>query len=272
MSDPAKLIGRAEKLLEKGKPELALEEYRAAIELQPENEHLLQKTADLALSIKQLGPASDMLRRLFGLFVARKQISDAAVVFRKLQRMKVLDPEMVSRYAELCVSTHRKDAAEAYRVAFQEFQRLGDPRRALQCITRSLELDPRMEDYREQARISEALHEPVLAAVALVQLGVMLERAGQNATEAYERAYANNPANMAARLGHGRGLIANGRRQRRLNCCSRLLLILPARKRLANPTRLPCWRWGAWKRLSPLHGDYSSAILAEISRPFIPSS
>ncbi len=211
MSDPAKLIGRAEKLLEKGKPELALEEYRAAIELQPENEHLLQKTADLALSIKQLGPASDMLRRLFGLFVARKQISDAAVVFRKLQRMKVLDPEMVSRYAELCVSTHRKDAAEAYRVAFQEFQRLGDPRRALQCITRSLELDPRMEDYREQARISEALHEPVLAAEALVQLGVMLERAGQNATEAYERAYANNPANMAARLGHGRGLIANGR-------------------------------------------------------------
>jgi predicted Zn-dependent protease len=62
MSDPVKLIGRAEKLLEKGKPDLALEEYRAAIELQPENEQLLQKTADLALSINQLGPASDMLR------------------------------------------------------------------------------------------------------------------------------------------------------------------------------------------------------------------
>ncbi len=211
MSDPAKLIGRAEKLLEKGKPELALEEYRAAIELQPQNEQLLQKTGDLALSIGQLGIASDMLRRLFAIFVERKQINDAAVVFRKLQRMKAMDPEMVSRYAELCVSVNRKDAAEAYRVAFQEFQRLADPRRALKCITESLELDPRMEDYREQARISEALHERALAAAALVQLGIMLERVGQDASEAYARAYANNPANMAARLGHGRGLIANGR-------------------------------------------------------------
>jgi tetratricopeptide (TPR) repeat protein len=211
MSDPAKFIGRAEKLLEKGKPELALEEYRSAIELESKNDQLLQKTADLALSIGQLGLATDMLRRLFALCVERKQINEAAVVFRKLQRMKVTDPEMVSRYAELCVSTNRKDAAEAYRVAFQEFQRLGDPRRALQCITASLELDPRMEDYREQARISEALHESALAAVALVQLGVMLERVGQNASESYARAYANNPANMAARLGHGRGLIADGR-------------------------------------------------------------
>ena len=180
-------------------------------ELQPQNDELLQKTADLSLSIGQLGLASDMLRRLFALCMERKQINSATVVFRKLQRVKALDPEMVCRYAELCVSTSRKDAAEAYRVAFQEFQRLAEPRRALQCITQSLELDPRMEDYREQARISEALHEPVLAAVALVQLGVMLERLGQNASAEYARACADDPSNMAARLGHGRSLIASGR-------------------------------------------------------------
>ncbi len=125
--------------------------------------------------------------------------------------MKALDPEMVVHYAELCENTNRREAAEAYRVAFQEFQRLGDPRRSLKCITRSLEIDPRLEDYREQARISEALHEPVLASVALVHLGIMLERTGQDASEAYARAYANNPSNMAARLGHGRALIAHDR-------------------------------------------------------------
>ncbi len=65
MPDPIKLIERAEKLLEKGKPELALAEYRAAIELQPENDALLQKAADLSISIGQLGLASDLLRRLF---------------------------------------------------------------------------------------------------------------------------------------------------------------------------------------------------------------
>ena len=98
--------------------------------------------------------------------VESKQLSNAGVVFRKLQRIKALDPEMVSRYADLCESTNRREAAEAYRVAFQEFQRLGDPRRALECISQSLELDPRLEDYREQARIAEALHEPAFAAGA----------------------------------------------------------------------------------------------------------
>ncbi len=211
MRDPVKLIERAEKLLEKGKPELALAELREAIELQPDNEQLLQKTADLSMSLGQLGLASDMLRRMFANSLQSKQLSTAAVVFRKLQRMKALDPEMVSRYAELCENTSRKDAAEAHRVAFEEFHRLGDPKRALECITRALAIEPRLEDYREQARIAEALHESVLAATALVHLGIMLERLGQSASDAYARAYVNNPANMAARLGHGRSLIAQHR-------------------------------------------------------------
>ena len=209
MADAAKFIDRAEKLLEKGKPELALAEFRAAIELQPENE------AAAAEGCRPEPCRSDSLawRRIcfaasLPIAIESKQLGNAAVVFRKLQRMKTLDPEMVSRYAELCESTNRKDAAEAYRVAFQEFQRLGEPRRALECITQSLELDPRLEDYREQARIAEALHEPVLAAAALVHLGIMLERLGQDASEAYARAYANDPSNLAARLGHGRALIA----------------------------------------------------------------
>jgi tetratricopeptide (TPR) repeat protein len=210
MTDPTKLIERAQKLLEKGKPELALAEYRAAIELQPKNEALLQKTADLSISIGQLALAADLLRRIFAVCVENKQLSNGGVVFRKLQRMKALDPEMVRQYAELCQNTNRKEAAEAYRVAFQEFQRKAEPRRALECISHSLEIDPRLEDYREQARIAEALHEPVLAATALVNLGVMLGRFDQDASEAYAPAYANDPNNVAARLGHGRALIAKG--------------------------------------------------------------
>jgi tetratricopeptide (TPR) repeat protein len=209
--DPTKLIERAEKLLAKGKPELALADFRSALELQPDNEQLLQKAADLSKSLGQLVLASDLLRRMFAQFIESKQLSNAAVAFRKLQRMKALDPEMVRRYAELWKNTSRRDAAEAYRVAYDEFLRLGDARRALECITQSLELDPRLEDYREQARISEALHDPVLAAAALVHLGVMQERIGQDASDAYAGAYANHPANMAARLGHGRALIALNR-------------------------------------------------------------
>ncbi len=208
MADVSKLIERAEKYLEKGKPEPALAEFRAAIELQPDNEALLQRAADLALSIGKLGLATDMLRRLFAMAVENKQLGSSAVVFRKLQRMKALDPEVVYRYAELCESTSRKDAAEAYRFTYQEFQRLGDPRRSLNCINQAVRLDPRLDDYREQARIAEALHERALAATAFVNRGVLLERMGQDACGPYARAYANDPSNPAARLGHGRSLIA----------------------------------------------------------------
>ena len=213
MADPSKLIERAEKFLEKGKPDLALAEFRAAIEMQPDNEALLQRAADLALSIGKLGLATDILRRLFAMAVENKQLGNSAVVFRKLQRMKALDPEVVYRYAELCESTSRKDAAEAFRIAFQEFQRLGDPRRSLECINEAVRLDPRLDDYREQGRIAEALREKELAAEALVSLGVMLERMAQDASEPYARAYANDPNNPAARLGHGRSLIAQHRHE-----------------------------------------------------------
>ena len=213
MADASKLIDRGERLLEKGKPELALAEFRAAIELQPNDEALLQRAADLALSIGKLGLATDMLRRLFAKAVENKQLGNSALVFRKLQRMKALDPEVVYRYAELCESTSRKDASEAFRITFLEFQRLGDPRRALDCITQVVRLDPRLEDYREQARIAEALHERPLAAAALVSLGVLLERMAQDASEAYAHAYTNDPSNPAARLGHGRALIAQHRNE-----------------------------------------------------------
>ena len=213
MADISKLIERAEKFLEKGKPELALAEFRAAIDMEPDNEALLQRTADLALSIGKLGLATDMLRRLFAMAVDNKQLGNSALVFRKLQRMKALDPEVVYRYAELCESTSRKDAAEAYRVTYQEFQRLGDPRRSLDCMDQAVRLDPRLDDYREQARIAEALRERSLAAEALVNLGVLLEKMAQDASEAYARAYANDPNNPAARLGHGRALIAQHRHE-----------------------------------------------------------
>ncbi|MDR3765252.1 MAG: GAF domain-containing protein [Acidobacteriota bacterium] len=211
MGDAAKLIERAEKLLEKGKPELALAEFRSAVDLEPTNEALLRKTADLSTSLAQLGIASDMLRRLFAAYVENKQLGEAGLAYRRLQRLKALEPEMVFRYAELCEATNRRDAAEAYRVAFEEFHRLGDPRRSLDSITRAVDLDPRLEDYREQARIAEALHERALASSALVRLGVMLERSGQDASKAYEQAYQDDSNNMAARLGHGSWLVRKGR-------------------------------------------------------------
>jgi tetratricopeptide (TPR) repeat protein len=276
MGDPAKLIERAEKLLEKGKPELALAEFRAAIELQPGNEQLLQKAADLSMSLGQVVPASDLLRRLFAHFVETKQLSEGAVVFRKLQRLKALDPEMVSRYAELCENTSRKEAAEAYRVAFDEFQRQGEPRRALACIGHSLELDPRLEDYREQARISEALHEPVLAAVALVRLGIMLERLGQDASDAYQRAYANDSSNMAARLGHGRALIAQGRPAEAIELLQPLATYPSSPEEAREPYALALlavgrveeaepFAWGLFERnpkanLSPLHSVIAGLV------------
>jgi len=210
-ADPNKLISKAEKYLEKGKPELALAELRAAVELQPKNELLLQRTADLALTIGKLGPATELLRRLFAMSIEGKQLANAAVVFRRLQRLKALEPEVVCRYAELCESTNRKDAAEAYRISLQEYQRLGDPRRALDCLTRVVKLDPKIEDYREQARIAEALHEPAVAAGALVHIGIMLESNGQDASETYERAYKLDGSNLAARLGYGRAMNAQRR-------------------------------------------------------------
>src|SRR5260370_1978256 len=65
MPDISKRLDKAEKYLQKGKPEAALEEYLAALEEDPKNDQVRQSAADLCLAVGRGSEAATLLSYLF---------------------------------------------------------------------------------------------------------------------------------------------------------------------------------------------------------------
>ena len=65
MSDIAKRLERAEKYLQKGKQDAALEEYLEVLQEDPHNDNVRQTAADLSLTLGRNREAADLLQRLF---------------------------------------------------------------------------------------------------------------------------------------------------------------------------------------------------------------
>ena len=65
MADISKRLEKAEKYLQKSKPEAALEEYLGILEDEPRNEQVRQTAADLCLALGRNGEASSLLSFLF---------------------------------------------------------------------------------------------------------------------------------------------------------------------------------------------------------------
>ena len=77
MSDISRYLEKAEKYLQRGKPEAALEEYLSALDVDPGNEAVRQNAADIALS---LGRTFEAIHHLEWLFdeVCRKLVGNEA--------------------------------------------------------------------------------------------------------------------------------------------------------------------------------------------------
>ncbi len=65
MADISKRLDKAEKYLQRSKPEAALEEYLSILEDEPKNEQVLQAAADISLALDRRPQAAELLSSLF---------------------------------------------------------------------------------------------------------------------------------------------------------------------------------------------------------------
>ena len=210
MSDLEKHVERADKLIAKGKNDAALSELLVALQVFPENEMLLDRAADLALSMDDLARGSELLHTAFRLHLAERNLAKAKLVYRKLGRLRALDPELMIRFAELLQNTSRREASEVYGAACAEYRQAGLPKEALKALCQAVELNPRPDSLRLQAEMAMELGQKPLAARALVQLAELQAKEGVENAESYARAYQCDPTNTAAALGYGRTLVEQG--------------------------------------------------------------
>jgi len=211
MADLLKRVEKAEKLLEKGKKEAALNEYLAAAAEFPQNDEMVDKASDLALSLGDRERAAEVLLRTFTRYLDGHDLLKSQVYYRKLSRLHSPEPELLERFAALLQNTNRREASEVLRQAAQYYQLKGRLQPALASVEEGIRLSPRVELYQIQADLAMELHDLPLTATALVNVATLLEKQGQDPADAYSRAYRCDPNNIGASLGYGRCLARLGR-------------------------------------------------------------
>jgi diguanylate cyclase (GGDEF)-like protein len=214
MPDISKRLEKAEKYLQKGKLDNALEEYMEALVEDPANYSVRQTAADLALSLGKNAAGAVLISELFEHHLAIGDRAKASAAFKKLSRVGTASFDQALRFAQFCEKSSKREALDAYEHVLKLCETSGRNQEGLAALKRLVALDPGIDSYRRLAEFAVRISESHEAASAFVQLGVALEKQDKDASDAYSRAYTLDPENPGAALGHGRCLVQHGDGQR----------------------------------------------------------
>jgi len=211
MADISKRLEKAEKYMQKGKTESALEEYLAVLEEEPNNDNVRQTAAELCASLGRNKDAAELLSLLFDRQAGIGDGAKANITYKKLLKVGAPTVEQTFRYAQFIEKSNKKDALEAYATALGGFTSAGNMKEALAVLKRMVALDPSAENLKKQGEMAAAQGESKVAASAFLQVGDLETKAGNKGDAWYERAYSLDASNQEAALAHGRALTAQGK-------------------------------------------------------------
>ncbi|PYP88941.1 MAG: hypothetical protein DMG65_14535 [Candidatus Angelobacter sp. Gp1-AA117] len=206
MPDISKRLDKAEKYLQKGKPEAALEEYLAALEEDPKNEVVRQTAADLCIAAGRNSEAATLLGYLFD---EQRNDPTGIVTYKKLVKVSTPSPLQTFHYANLLVRKDKREALEAYQIALQGFERLRQEKNALAAAKCIVELSPTSANLQRAGEKAASLGEGNTAALNFLKLGLLQEENSPGSGfEWFAKAYNQDPADLDAIFLFARGLFA----------------------------------------------------------------
>lgn len=211
MADISKRLEKAEKYLQKGKTESALEEYLAILEDDPNNDNVRQTAAELCTSLGRGKEAAELLGLLFDRQAGIGDGAKANITYKKLLKVGAPTVAQTFRFAQLIEKSNKKDALESYQTALAGFTSSGNKKDALAALKRMVALDPSLENLKREGELSAELGENKVAASAFLQVGDLEAKAGNKGDKWYERAYSLDGSNQDAALAHGRALTEQGK-------------------------------------------------------------
>jgi GGDEF domain-containing protein/tetratricopeptide (TPR) repeat protein len=209
MPDISKRLEKAEKYLQKGKMQDALEEFIAAVEEDPENNAVRERAADLSISLNQNKEAGELLSVLFDNFGAGDQ-AKAIVTYKKLARMATPRVEQTFRYAQFIEKNNKKEALELYQKSAEGFVAARKKDDALDAYKHLVALDPSLENLKAEGELAASLGEGKTAASAFFRAGELERAANRDGYTWYERAFKLDATNMDAALAYAQSLLKRG--------------------------------------------------------------
>src|SRR5580658_10487203 len=201
---------KAEKLLQKGRTADALAEYLQILEGDPENDNVRQMAAELSLSLNKGPQAVRLLGELFERQVAAADATRASLTYKKLARYTNPTWEQKVRFGQLLEHSNKKLAIGTYENALEDLNKQGRKEEALLVLQRIVSLEPSQTNHQRIAEVSAQLGEHVMASQSFLQLAELVEAAGGNAGQWFERAYTENPSDSKIAIAYGKSLLTRG--------------------------------------------------------------
>jgi tetratricopeptide (TPR) repeat protein/GGDEF domain-containing protein len=203
----ARRVERGEKLLQKGKPAEALEEFLQTLAIDPANDTVRQMSADLCLSLQRLPDAVRLLGELFERQMGVGDAMRASLTYKKLARFANPSTEQKVRFAELLEKSNRKLAVETYEAVLEDYIRQGRKADALGLLKRIVALDASEKNMLRLGELSSEAGDSKQAASAFLNLAKQAEASNSDPTQWYERAYGEDAADEVIALGYARCLM-----------------------------------------------------------------
>jgi GGDEF domain-containing protein/tetratricopeptide (TPR) repeat protein len=208
MPDISKRLEKAEKYLQKGKSEAALEEYLDALQEDPKNDQVRQAAADLCVACGRKSEAATLLTELLN---GQVSTSDprGVVTYKKLLKVASPTPFQMLQYAHLISKKDKKEALDAYSSAMKGFERTMQDEQAFSVAKEMAELDPTVDNLQRLGEKAARLGEGQIAAESFVRLGILKEAASPGTGfEWFDRAHYYDAFNLPAIVLYAKGLFS----------------------------------------------------------------
>ncbi|HEX3107001.1 MAG TPA: tetratricopeptide repeat protein [Terriglobales bacterium] len=203
----ARRVERGEKLLQKGKPAEALEEFLQILALDTGNDTVRQMASDLCLSLQRIPDAVRLLGELFERQVAAGDAIRASLTYKKLARFATPTADQKIRFGQLLEASNRKLALETYESGFEELTRAGRKADALAALKRIVALDPAEKNIVRFAEACSESGEREAAGAAFLKLAQQADGTSTDPTQWFERAYSEDPTKEPIALGYAKCLM-----------------------------------------------------------------
>ena len=215
MADISKRIEKAEKFLQKGKVDSALEEYLSILDEDPGNDTIRQTTADLFLQSNRSKEAAALLSELFDRQLASGDNVRAGVTYKKLSKATTPKLGQTLRYAQVAERIgNRREALDAYDAAVKGFIQEGRENEALSALRRMAGIEASGTTLIRLAELAGKLHDRQTAAEAYLKIGLREQDQGHTGFAWFERAYKEDSSNPGIAYRYGKALLDKGEVER----------------------------------------------------------
>ncbi len=152
--DKNKILGKAQKLIQQGKLNKAIEEYQKIVDIDPSDVRTFLKIGDLNAKLGNIEAASDTYKKVAQHYAKDGFFLKAIAVFKQILK---LDPGVINVYLRLAELYNQlglnSEAMKQYQIVVKHYENRGMKKESLDILQKMADMDP--ENIASKVKLAE---------------------------------------------------------------------------------------------------------------------